>query len=192
MADQSGGPGSLWPDAKAAAASTGGLAALNGGFFTPDGDPLGLVVAGGKRAGSLNRASSLGAGLYIDSGSPALIRRDKGSAAPTILQSGPFLVENGRRITGLSPDSSSARSIIGWDGGSGWFIARSGTCSLAELGSVLAGGQIGGVTAHTVLNLDGGRSSDLWASPALPGGPVNQRPFWNKPVRNFLVLLPRP
>jgi hypothetical protein len=41
------------------------------------------------------------------------------------------------------------------------------------------------------LNLDGGRSSDLWISSAVQGGPLRERPLWNKPVRNFLVLIPR-
>ena len=114
-----------------------------------------------------------------------------GTSGAEVLQSGPFLVEDGRVISGLSQDSSTARTVIGWDGGSGWFIARTGGCSLAALGQALAGAEIGGVKARTVLNLDGGRSSDLWVGSSVPGGPVSQRPIWNKPVRNFLVLVPR-
>jgi len=191
VADQPGGPGSSWPDARSAAASRNGIAAVNGGFFTPEGAPLGLVIAGGKRAGSLNRASSLGAGLFVDDGSPALVRRESGKTGGELLQSGPFLVENGRAIPSLSPESSTARTFIGWDGANGWFIARSGACSLADLAKALEGAKIGGVECRSVLNLDGGRSSDLWAGSSLAGGPVTQRPFWNKPVRNFLVLQPR-
>ena len=191
VADQAGGPASRWPDAKSAAASRQGLAALNGGFFTPEGAPLGLVVAGGKSSGALNRASSLGAGLLVDDGSPTLVRRESGRRGPELLQSGPFLIEHGRPIAGLSPQSSTARSFIGWDGGHGWFIARSGPCSLQSLAKALAGARIGGVAARSVLNLDGGRSSDLWIGPSIAGGPLEQRPFWNKPVRNFLILLPR-
>lgn len=191
VADQPGGPGSQWPDARAAAASRQGLAAVNGGFFTPEGKPLGLLVAGGWREGSLNRASSLGAGLYLDDGASRLIRREGGASGGEMLQSGPFLVEAGRAVAGLSPETSTARTFIGWDGGTGWFIARSGACSLDRLGRALAGAEIGGVAARQVLNLDGGRSSDLWAGPAIPGGPLAERPFWNKPVRNFLVLVPR-
>lgn len=191
IADQPGGPGSLWPDARAAAASRQGLAAVNGGFFTPEGKPLGLVISGGRREGSLNRASSLGAGLYLDDGAPRLVRRESGASGGELLQSGPFLVENNRAVGGLSPETSTARTFIGWDGKTGWFIARSGACSLAGLGRALAGAEMGGVAARQVLNLDGGRSSDLWAGPAIPGGPLAERPFWNKPVRNFLVLVPR-
>ncbi len=191
VADQPGGPGSIWPDAQAAAASRNGIAAVNGGFFTPAGAPLGLVIAGGKRAGSLNRASSLGAGLFVDGGSPALLRRETGGTGGELLQSGPFLVENRRSIPGLSPESSTARTFLGWDGATGWFIARSGACSLADLAKALEGANIGGISCRDVLNLDGGRSSDLWAASSIRGGPVTRRPFWNKPVRNFLVLRPR-
>ncbi|MCW1883185.1 phosphodiester glycosidase family protein [Luteolibacter flavescens] len=191
IADQAGGPGSQWPDAASAARSLGGVAAVNAGFFTPEGKPLGLVVTGGKKISPLNRASSLGAGLFIGGTSPALLRRGQATSSPEVLQSGPFLVENGRVVSGLSPDSSTARTVLGWDGGSGWFIARTGGCSLAGLGHALAGAEIRGVKARTVLNLDGGRSSDLWVSSTVSGGPVSERPFWNKPVRNFLVLVPR-
>lgn len=191
IADQAGGPGSRWPDAAAAARDLGGIAAVNAGFFTPEGKPLGLVVSGGKRVSPVNNSSSLGAGLFIGGSSPTLQRRGHATSSPEILQSGPFLVENGRVISGLSQDSSTARTILGWDGGSGWFIARTGACSLAGLGQALSGAEIGGVKARTILNLDGGRSSDLWVASSVPGGPISQRPFWNKPVRNFLVLVPR-
>lgn len=181
-----------WSDAKAAAASLNGIAAVNGGFFTPEGAPLGLVIANGKRSGSINRASSLGAGFYVDKGSPALLRRESwGGNATEALQSGPFLIDHGKPVGGLSDASSTARTFLGWDGGTGWFIARSGACSLASLAQALNGASLGGVKSLTVLNLDGGRSSDLWISPSVQGGPVSERPFWNKPVRNFLVLVPR-
>ena len=191
IADQDGGPGSRWADAETVAKELGGLAAVNAGFFTPEGKPLGLVVTGGKRVSPVNNSSSLGAGLFIGGNSPTLQRRGHVTSSPEVLQSGPFLVENGHVISGLSQDSSTARTILGWDGGHGWFIARTGACSLAGLGQALAGAKIGGVKIRTVLNLDGGRSSDLWVAPSVPGGPVSQRPFWNKPVRNFLVLLPK-
>ena len=191
VADQESGPGSKWADAEAAARSHGGIAAINGGFFTPEGNPLGLVVSGGKRRGSLNRASSLGAGLFAGGNTPVLLRRERGSNSGEILQAGPFLTEDGRAIGGLSTKSSSARSFIAWDGASGWIIGRTGAGSLAELAAALAGAELGGVKIKCALNLDGGRSSDLWISSAVQGGPLRERPLWNKPVRNFLVLIPR-
>ena len=191
VADQEGGPGSKWADASEAAKVHRGIAAINGGFFTPEGKPLGLVVSGGKKTGSLNRASSLGAGLFAGGNTSALVRREHAGDSAEILQAGPFLVEGGRAIGGLSAKSSSARSFIAWDGDSGWILGRTGACSLGELATALAGAEIAGVKIKSALNLDGGRSSDLWISSGVQGGPLHERPLWNKPVRNFLVLVPR-
>ena len=64
VADQASGPGSRFADSAAAARAAGGIAAVNAGFFTPEGDPLGLVVSAGKISGSWNTASSLGSGAW--------------------------------------------------------------------------------------------------------------------------------
>lgn len=194
VADQADGPGSRWPDSRAAGQATRGIAAINGGFFTPEGKPLGKVISDGRSVGSINRASSLGSGFFVEdpSGSMKLIRRDRFSAARQAIQSGPLLVENGRPVDGLSGDSSVARSLIATDGRNGWLLVRSGPCSLAGLAEALAGKELAGVRIQSALNLDGGRSSELWISAGIAGGPAFQRPFWNKPVRNFLVLSPRP
>lgn len=191
VADQEGGPGSKWADASDAAKAYRGIAAINGGFFTPEGKALGLVVSEGKKTGNFNRASSLGAGMFAEENTPVLVRRERASDSGEILQAGPFLVEGGRAVGGLSTKSSSARSFIAWDGASGWIIARTGSCSLAQLAIALNGAEIGGVKIKSALNLDGGRSSDLWISSTVQGGPIQERPLWNKPVRNFLVLIPR-
>lgn len=191
VADQSAGPGSQWPDAKSA--GNGALAAINASFFNPDGSPLGLVITQGQRRGGMNRASSLGAGFFVESASGRLeiLRREKFQGGREAIQSGPFLVEDGRTVRGLSETTSSARSFIATDGAGGWVIVRTGPCSLAGLGRALRGAEIDGVKILTALNLDGGRSSEIWASGALAGGPRFTRPLWNKPVRNFLVLQSR-
>jgi len=192
IADQPGGPGSRWADAAAAGRAMGGLASANAGFFTPEGKPLGLVVVDGRREGAVNRASSLGAGFYVErNGGMDLARRERFGGGDQALQSGPFLVEAGRAVGGLSERRSSARTFLATDGRSGWILARSGACSLAELARALAGETLAGVRVAHALNLDGGRSSDLWVSDRVAGGPASSRPFWNKPVRNFLVLKPR-
>ncbi len=192
VADQPAGPASRWPDARAAGRALGGLAAVNGGFFTPEGEPLGRIIVSGKSVGAINRASSLGSGFYVEkNGSPSLVRRDRFSGGREALQAGPFLVEKGRGIDGLSRKSSSARTLVATDGRHGWILARTGSCSLAGLSSALTQASIGGVKIHSALNLDGGRSSEIWVSGAVPGGPAATRPLWNKPVRNFLVLKTR-
>lgn len=198
VADQAGGPGSQFADAATAGRAYGGLAAVNAGFFTPEGAPLGLVVSSGKRAGSWNSASSLGSGIWQEdsSGHSAITRRENvgragASAMSGLVQAGPMLVENSRAVTGLDTIKSSVRTVILWDGGNHWWIGRASACTLAELGAALDSGGPAGWPIRHALNLDGGRSSDLWISDAIPGGPITRRPSWNRPARNFLILKPR-
>ena len=193
VADQPQGPGSRFADGRAAAAELGGIAAINASFFTPKGEPLGLVVSGGKRIGSLNRASSLGSGFYVDDGRPSLIRRSKfnGSAVIEAVQAGPFLVEKRRGVSGLSNQSPRARSFIATDGGYRWLIARTGACSLSQLASALENQSLAGTKIQDALNLDGGRSSELFVASTIEPGSVLRRPFWNSAVRNYLILVPR-
>lgn len=195
VVDQAGGPGSRFADSSSAGRSVGGIAAVNAGFFTPEGTPLGLVVSSGKVSGSWN-GSSLGSGAWFEntSGSSGISRREKlgrsGAASMReCLQAGPMLVENGRPVGGLDAGKASIRMMILWDGGSRWWIGRASTSSLAELGKALSSGQPAGWPVRHALNLDGGRSSDLWISGAVSGGPVVRRSPWNRPVRNFLVLV---
>lgn len=193
LADQPDGPGSLWTTAKAAGQAHQGLAAINAGFFTAEGEPLGLVITKGTTSGAMNRSSSLGSGFFVQSpdAKPKLIRREQYQGASLALQSGPFLIESGTKVSGLSPKSSTARSFIATDGGYGWIFARTGPCSLDQLAAALRGQSILGIPVHTALNLDGGRSSELWVSGLINGGPAQTRPLWNKPVRNFLILQPQ-
>jgi hypothetical protein len=198
VVDQEGGPGSRFVDGAAAARSCGGIAAVNAGFFTPEGEALGLVVSRGKTAGGWNTASSLGSGVWhVDaSGQAAISRREKlGKAVASnmreLIQAGPMLVENGRGVGGLDGVKSSVRVVILWDGGTRWWIGRSAPCTLAVMGSALAKGSPAPWSVQHALNLDGGRSAELWVSPEISGGPFHRRPVWNRPVRNFLVLVRR-
>lgn len=195
VADQERGPGSLFADAESAGRGHGGLAAVNAGFFTPEGEPLGLVIAAGKRSGTWNTASSLGSGAWHadHAGNTAISRREKlgKPAAATmqeLLQAGPMLVENSRPIGGLEAGKSRVRTLIAWDGNTRWWIGRSSPCTLAALARALASAGPAGWPVRHALNLDGGRSADLWISDAVQGGPLTRRSPWNRPVRNFLIL----
>jgi Phosphodiester glycosidase len=196
VADQPGGPGSLYQDSEAATAALHGLAAVNAGYFTPEGDPLGLVVSSGKISGAWNSTSSLGSAAWYQTraGISCIARREKlgrpaAIAMQELLQAGPLLVENGKPIGGLEATKTSARIALLWDGGTRWWIGRSSPCALAEISKTLATQSPTGWPIRHALNLDGGRSADLFISSSIPGGPLTNRPIWNKPVRNFLVLL---
>jgi hypothetical protein len=198
VADQTGGPASQFADAAAAGEALGGLAAVNGGFFTPEGAPLGLVIAAGKSSGTWNSGSSLGSGLWIEnaSGQASITRRETlgragASGMRELLQAGPMLVESGHLVSGLDTKKHSVRTLILWDGSHRWWMGRTSACSLAGMAAALTTAEPAGWPVHHALNLDGGRSADLWISSAIPGGPISRRPPWNRPVRNFLILRPR-
>jgi hypothetical protein len=194
--DQPLGPGTAFRSARDVAGSNGALAAMNAGFFTPEGKPLGLVVSAGKRFGSWNSASSLGSGIFTENASGDLSIRRRGSpsdstGARELIQAGPLLVENGRVVGGLDREKSAVRSLLVTDGGYRWWIGKTSLCTLAALGEALASSSPAPWPARHALNLDGGRSTDLFVSPKIPGGPFERRSILNRPVRNFLILKPR-
>lgn len=195
VVDQPGGPGSRFADSASAGRSMGGIAAVNAGFFTPEGAPLGLVMASGKKSGTWNSASSLGNSVWYGNGSSmGISRRDNlGRTAAggmnQLIQAGPLLVENGKAVGGLESVKNSARIAVLWDGGTRWWIGRGSPCTLAEFANALSSFQPSGWKVKQALNLDGGRSADLWISAAVSGGPVVRRSPFNRPVRNFLVVV---
>ena len=175
------------------------LATINGGFFTPEGQPLGIVYQNGKKSGALNTSSSLGSGvLYVDKklAQPTIARRatfqkwlkDPAFNPKEVLQTGPFLVEEGRSISGLSNDEPRVRSLLLWDGQYHFAIAQCEPISLRNLAGALAKQPLPDFAIEVALNLDGGRSADLNISSQVPGGSINLRRWWNKPVRNYLIV----
>ncbi len=170
--------------------SVGALAGINGGFFGPDGAPLGKMVADGTSTGRLARGSLTSGVIFRSERGLALWRvaeyEQKGSPeAKQMLQSGPFLVDAGTEVPGLEATRSRVRSLVLHDQGHGWVIATTSPATLADLSKALAkAGTIGGVRTKRVLNLDGGSSSGLWI-----GGKSLRRPW--KPVRNYLAVVPK-
>lgn len=192
IADQEKGPGAEWQSAKAAARAHKAVAAVNAGFFTPEGGPLGLVVENGTHFGSWNSASSLTSGVLTASGNtPRLLRRhrwNRTNRTDHLVQAGPFLLENSRPVSGLSADSNRPRSFIAKGNAHHWIIGHAKSATLHRLAEALAAQPVPGLRLQTALNLDGGRSSDLWIDSSIDGGPVSVRSFWNKPVRNYVLV----
>lgn len=185
-------PGKRFQTSKQVGTHLGALAVLNGGFFTPEGAPLGKLSANGETEGALNR-SSLGSGFYLGGSSPRLITRSAfqrlSSLPPNFLQTGPRLVWSGDPTSSLKNERPRPRSFLLWDGKSRFALGHSSSATLAGLASALSKTDI--FPVFHALNLDGGRSSDLWISPVVSGSEVVKRSFLNKPVRNYLVLKAR-
>jgi hypothetical protein len=189
VADQSSGPGSRYDDAKDA--GDGHLASINGGFFTPAGGPLGLVVTDGNHRGGVNRASFLGTGFFLGPKAKLLSRTDYLATSPSheeVLQSGPRLVWSGDTPTGLSNKDERPRSFLLWDGKEHFALGYANSASLKGLSSLLQSQPISGFKIAYALNLDGGRSCDFWVSSSVNGGGFTRSSFFKKDVRNYLVL----
>lgn len=194
VVDQIAGPSSQWPTASSLGKAKSALACINAGFFNPDGSPLGLVIEGGKVRGTINN-SSLGAGFFYSNGKQAGIARKselsriRNQLAPThLLQSGPMLSYRNASVTGLSNTNPRTRSFLATDGSYHWLIGYAKSATLDQLGKALTGKRLADVNIYHAINLDGGRSSDLWVSPSVENGNKTFRALWNKPVRNFLLL----
>jgi hypothetical protein len=194
--DQSKGPGSQYFGARDCAKKQNALLAINAGFFTPEGNPLGLVISQGYRSGSWNSSSSLGTGIYRigPSGNASITRRTKASSvlnSKELIQAGPLLIENNKPVQGLEKSKTAMRSILLHDGGHRWWIGIASPCSLANLSSALSLRSPAGWKISHALNLDGGRSTDLFVSSKISGGTLERKSLMNRQVRNFLILKPR-
>lgn len=171
------------------------LAGCNGGFFDPEYRPLGQVIASGEKSGSRNLQSSLTSGVIYQTDATLAIERAKTfypkKLSPTqLLQTGPFLLENGQAVPGLSNRKLARRTFIATDGQGNWIIARTPATNLAQLAKSLSeSGDRYGFKIKTALNLDGGSSSALWVNENKKTAPFYQREF--KPVANYLGLVPR-
>ena len=91
-------------------------------------------------------------------------------------------------ISGLSSKNPRTRSFLATDGSYHWLIGYAESATLEQLGKALTGKRLANVNIYHAINLDGGRSSDLWVSPSVQNGDKTFRALWNKPVRNFLLL----
>jgi hypothetical protein len=191
--DQAKGPGSQYSSARDCATKQQALLAINAGFFTPEGDPLGLVISQGKRSGSWNSSSSLGTGIYHinPSGNASISRRTQASVVSNsteLLQAGPLLIEHTKPISGLNKTKVAMRSILLHDGANRWWIGITSPCSLADLSLALSNQSPAGWKVSHALNLDGGRSTDLFVSSKISGGSLERKSLMNRQVRNFLIL----
>lgn len=196
--DQANGPGSRYANASAAGQAADGIAAINGGFFTPEGKPLGLVISRGESAGYWNSASSLGSAVWHrpKNGSPRITRRDtlgfpRAKGMQELLQAGPLLIENSTTVSGLNTTNLRDRSIMLWDGQHQWWIGTTSPCSLDQLAKCLAQQSPTIWSVKIALNLDGGSSCDLWISDEIAEKSISTHSFFSRKARNYLVLQPK-
>jgi len=183
-----------YPALSAALRANGCIAGCNGGFFGKGHEPLGLMIAEGTSTGALG-SGALASGIILNSGkrNPYLLRKAEYGAkyAPIdLLQAGPFLVDQGAAVAGLSPERPARRTFVLHDGKDRFALGLSDYLTLAELGEILATPNFApGHSIFRALNLDGGSSSGLFWDRGTEVSQVQVEPL--KTVRNFLGIVPR-
>lgn len=170
----------------------GAVAGVNGGFFTPQFAPMGLMKADGKSTGAWQANKLLTGAVVVASGKPQLLwnaeARSRQGAAQ-FLQAGPRLVDAGKAVPSLERRKHTTRTFIATDGGQRWIIGLARGTSLGELADVLASSELApGFRIQRALNLDGGRSSALYYRTA--DGREHSDPGWST-VRNYVAIVPR-
>jgi len=183
-----------YPSMEAAFRANQCVGGVNGGFFKPDKKPLGLMIHSGQRTGTFSTTSTLLSGVvYSDPEGNYLLRRAafKDHAGITdLLQSGPYLVENGTAVRGLSTEPARRRTFILSDYQGNWVLGQTDAVSLARLAETLADKtSFPEFTVNRALNLDGGSSCGIFFDRGAGKKAVNVSPY--KHVSNYLGIVPR-
>lgn len=171
----------------------GCVAGVNGGYFASDParSPIGLLRHAGKTLAPFSTNGFTVSGILYDTGSGIRMERSlrlqtPQSAMQEAIQGGPFLVENGRVVSGLEKTRKAARTFVATDGRGRWCVAVSSSLTLHELAQWLAEpGCMGDFRVQTALNLDGGSSSAFWDKAA------GAHTVGFKAVRNYVGVRPR-
>jgi exopolysaccharide biosynthesis protein len=150
-----------------AAAATDAVAGVNGGYFQADGIPVGLLISDNRTIHQFGTAKLLSGVVFVRDGKPGLVRSSRFARLKNVsqaIQCGPFLVENGRTLTGLNNDRGAARTFVFAGSNSVWGFGICRSVTLAEMGQILSmPGLLGRTSVVSALNLDGGSSTQFWA-----------------------------
>ncbi len=172
--------------------SANAVAGVNGGFFTPQFTPMGLMIASGHQTGTWQQNKLLSGAVVVHQ-QPQLLWNAEvhGTSNVThLLQAGPRLVDAGHAVPNLERKKQTTRTFIATDGDHRWIIGLARDTSLGELAAALAtpGALPDGFHVHRALNLDGGHSSSLYYRTT--DGHEHSDPGWST-VRNYLAIVPR-
>jgi Phosphodiester glycosidase len=163
---------------------------VNGGYFDPEFNPIGLRVADGTTFSPLRRARLIRGILLQSERGIDVVRVGEFSRTKKIIaavQSGPFLVEGNRRIRGLNDSQFARRTFAGIATNDQALLGVCSDVSLAELANILATAPIAADSKiRRAMNLDGGSSSAFWfAREDGSAFSISGR----KPVRDFVAVM---
>lgn len=179
-------------DLKSALTQNSCVAGVNGGFFKDDHNlsPMGLLISRGCMISPLAQQGFTASGVLYDTGHEIKLERRQKLSTPLhqmqcAVQSGPFLVENKKVVSGLNNKRRDRRTFVATDGLGNWVIGISSALTLRELAEWLASSpQQLGIEIRHALNLDGGSSSAFADTESGYYRPSVKR------VRNYLGIFP--
>jgi hypothetical protein len=194
VVDLGAGPEPSYPNLADAFRAEGCVAGVNGGFFHPDWRPAGLVISEGRRINQFETARLLSGVVYSDSLGTHLFRRGQfqdHAGIKALVQSGPYLVDGGRPVRGLSASDPNRRTFIATDWRGHWVLgATLSHLSLADLAKCLASpGALTPWGVDRALNLDDGSSTGFFFGREIGNAESVLHP--GKRVRNLLGIAPR-
>jgi hypothetical protein len=165
---------------------------VNGGYFDPNFEPIGLRIVNEQIIAPLRRARLI-TGVLTASPRGVQIMRSREFSRPqkiaAAIQCGPFLVDASQHVRGLNNSQRARRTFAATATHERALLGVSSVVSLADLAQILATTPIDPNSKITrALNLDGGSSSAFWflredgSAFSIPG---------QKPVRDFVAVVPR-
>jgi exopolysaccharide biosynthesis protein len=168
------------------------VSAVNGGYFDPNFEPIGLRIVNEQIIAPLRRARLITGVLMASPRGVQIVRSREFSRPQKIaaaIQCGPFLVDASQRVRGLNDSQRARRTFAATATHERALLGFCSEVSLADLGAILAATPISAEAKITrALNLDGGSSSAFWflrgdgSAFSIPG---------QKPVRDLVAVVPK-
>ena len=167
-------------------------AGVNGGYFSSDFAPIGLLISGSRMIAPLQRARLITGVLSASARGVQILRvrefsrREKISAA---VQCGPFLVDHYELVRGLDDSTAARRTFAATVTNDRALLGVCSEISLAKLAAILTTTRLADdLKIQRALNLDGGSSSAFWFARE-NGSAFSIRE--QKPVRDFVGVVPK-
>ena len=165
---------------------------VNGGYFDPNFEPIGLRIVNEQTIAPLRRARLITGVLMASPRGVQIVRSrefPRAQKIPAAIQCGPFLVDASQRVRGLNNSQRARRTFAATATHERALLGFCSEVSLADLAEILATTPIDPNSKITrALNLDGGSSSAFWFS--REDGSAFSSPG-QKPVRDFVAVLPK-
>ncbi|HZR78402.1 MAG TPA: phosphodiester glycosidase family protein, partial [Chthoniobacterales bacterium] len=161
---------------------------VNGGYFDPEYNAIGLLVADGVLIAPLQKARLLSGVLSATAKKVQINRIAEFSMAQkpeAAVECGPMLVDAGKSVRGLESSKLARRTFAAVGPGEKAALGFCSDVTLADLSSILAIVTVPEFKIQRALNLDGGSSSAFWFKRS------NGTAFSvseQKPVRDFVAI----